>query len=302
MKTLTNKHGFSEMMVDGLTGPTRNTIGKSDYSATSLINPPRMVQLTKRHEDEVESDIKDTWSMWLGSTIHYAIEKNLKRKPEKYFVEQKITRHDLDRRVVSIFDAYDKDTETIYDHKTTTVFIHGGEAKEEWAKQLNINAYFLEEEGVPVRHAKINAIYTDWRAGMAKFKKEGEYPQIPHAEVPVPILSQESRKEYYLKRLQKDIDAEELADADLPLCTAEEMWEKPTSYAVKQKNVYVAKRVLPTQAEAEVWMEQNGKKFKNLYIEKRQGQRVRCESYCNAAPFCNQYQKYLKEKAVDAKS
>lgn len=295
-KELTNKRGFSQMMMDVFQPEPRVRVGGSDYSATSLIDPPRKVQLCKRYEAEIQYDAFDQWSLFLGSAIHKAIEDKLKKKQDKYLVECKITNHDRDRRVVAIFDAYDRETKTIYDHKTTTVFIHGSEAKEEWAKQLNINAYFLEKEGFKVDRAKINAIYVDWRAGIAKFKKAEDYPPLPVAEFEVPLAPQSKREEYYLAMLDKHIAAESLPDDKLPLCTADEMWEKTTTWAVKQRGVYVAKRVLHSEEEANAWLENNKNKFKNLYIEKRPGTRTRCESYCNAAPFCNQYKQYLKEQ------
>lgn len=53
--------------------------------------------------------------------------------------------------------------QTLYDHKTTTTWVHGKEMKDEWVQQLNLNAYFLEKEGYPVDDVAINAIYVDWR-------------------------------------------------------------------------------------------------------------------------------------------
>lgn len=288
---LTNKYGFSELMVQAMSEKPRVRVGASDYSATSLINPPRLVQLKKRHADKITMDYKDSWLMWLGNAVHSRLERGLKLNP-RYLVEEKITRHDLDRRVVCIFDAYDTETKTLYDHKTTTTFIHGGEAKEDWMKQLNINAHFLEMEGYPVERASINAVYVDWRPSIAKFKPADAYPQLPHAEVPCLLLPPEERKKFYLSRLQKHIDAEKLKDDELPACTSEEMWEKPSTYAVKQKNVYIAKRVLGTEAEAIQWMDENKDRFKNLYIEERPAVRTRCEQYCDAAPYCNQYKEW----------
>ena len=294
---LTNKHGFSDMMLEVLTPNPRVACGQSDYSATSLINPPQQVQLTKRNADKIKRDAKDMWAMWLGNAVHYAIEKKLKPNYKTWLVEQKITRHDKDRRVVAIFDAYNRKSNTIYDHKTTTTYIHGGEAKEEWAKQLNINAYFLEAEGHKVDAAKINAIYKDWSEGQLKFKGKDKYPTIPHAEVAVPLLPQKEREKFYLSRLQKHIDAETLKDTELPACTKEEMWESASLYKAKLPGVYTSKRNLPTKEEAEKWIEENQHRFsKKLYIEHTPGTRTRCEKYCDAAPYCQQYQKYLKEK------
>lgn len=295
MGNLTNKHGLSKLMETAMQPEPYVPCGQSDYSATSLINPPQQVQLVKRHKDKIERDVKDSWLLWLGNAVHNAVENGLKSDPD-YLVERKITRQDQGRRVVAKFDAYDVKNKTLYDHKTTTVFIHGGEAKDEWAQQLNINAYFLEEEGHPVDKAVINAIYMDWRPGMAKFKSADDYPQLPNHEVPVYLMPQEKRKEFYDKLLAKHIAAEELPDENLPECTPEEMWEKPASFAVKTKGVYRARRVLSTREEAEQWLEQNKDKYANLYIEERPGVRTRCEQYCDAAPFCHQYQKWLKEK------
>jgi hypothetical protein len=87
-------------------------------------------------------------------------------------------------------------------------------------------------------------------------------------------------------------------DGDLPDCTAEEMWEKKTSYALKKDGNVRAKSVHETQEAAEEALVKalgTAKKNEGFSIEIRQGERTRCKSYCQVSSFCNQYQNYMKE-------
>ena len=79
----------------------------------------------------------------------------------------------------------------------------------------------------------------------------------------------------------------------LPLCTPAEMWEKPTTYAVKKEGAARAKSVHAEKEEAEEALEKAGKGFS---IEVREGDRTRCSSFCPVSEFCDQYKSYLKEK------
>jgi hypothetical protein len=72
------------------------------------------------------------------------------------------------------------------------------------------------------------------------------------------------------------------------------MWEKKTTYAVMKNGGKRAKKVFEIKDEAIAFLAQQ----KDVhYVETREGGRTRCEGFCQAAPFCGQYQKYLKEKA-----
>ena len=75
-------------------------------------------------------------------------------------------------------------------------------------------------------------------------------------------------------------------DDDLPFCTDEERWQRPSKFAVGKKKTKRALRVLDSHEEAEDWMVTTGK---GEYIEERPGQAIRCENYCDVAPFCNQW-------------
>ena len=79
-----------------------------------------------------------------------------------------------------------------------------------------------------------------------------------------------------------------MPDDELPECTAEERWERPIKYAVKKEGRKSALRVLDSLKDAENYMAEK-KLFAKHFVETRQGESVRCESYCAVQPFCNQY-------------
>ena len=71
----------------------------------------------------------------------------------------------------------------------------------------------------------------------------------------------------------------------LPLCSSEEMWAKPDTFAIKEKGKARAKRVLNSEEEAREYIGDN----KNLAIEFRKGERTRCEGYCAVSEYCDQF-------------
>jgi hypothetical protein len=151
-------------------------------------------------------------------------------------------------------------------------------------------------KNVPVGKLQIIAIIRDWSARDAQ-TKEG-YPQSPVATIDIPLWTFEEREAFMTKRITDHGTAlfEMETDGDLPECTAEEMWEKKTSYALKKDGNVRAKSVHETQEEAQEALAKAtaaAKKNESFSIEIRQGERTRCKSYCQVAPFCSQYKNYL---------
>ena len=296
---LTNKARLPQIFQDAIQPDNYDPVGASDYSATTLIDSPRKVQLTKRHKDEIQEDSLDMWAIFRGNAVHHELEASLKNNP-RYIVERKITRFDKPeggdesqyRRVVAKLDAYDKETKCLSDHKTTNTFIHGNEMKPEWINQLNLNAYFLEKDGYPVKDVAINAIYMDWRPQSGRYKDDN-YPSIPFCEFRVPAWPMLQREKFYKERLRVHVDAESLSDDLLPLCTPDECLERPSKFAVYKVGAAKATRLLDTREEAEAFMRQ--KRLGSDYgIEFRPGERTRCEKYCPVNKFCNQYNEWKK--------
>jgi hypothetical protein len=77
---------------------------------------------------------------------------------------------------------------------------------------------------------------------------------------------------------------QEAADDDIPPCSPDERWAKPTKYAVMKTGNKRAVRVMDTQEEAEKLAADLGK---NHYMEIRPGESTRCMDYCSCCEFCN---------------
>ena len=82
---------------------------------------------------------------------------------------------------------------------------------------------------------------------------------------------------------------------ELQECTPEDMWEKPTTYALKKTGGVRAKKVYSILTEAEAGLAEAGKGYE---IETREGERTRCQKYCQVSQFCTQYQKYLDVNTI----
>ena len=270
-----------------------------EYSATRQCKSPRQLQLERRHSGEhPDSSLKDIWYTFAGHAMHDFLENRLKNNP-RYLVEKRIIRFDKPlggkeedyRRVGAKFDAYDKETKTLSDHKTTTTYVYGKEMKEEWINQLMINAYFLEKEGYPVDKVAINAIYMDWRDSKLKYAKEGEYPPAPCTTFEMPCWSMEDREYLYKSLLKAHIEAENIPDDQLPYCPKEYCWESGECFAVYRVGASKAIKLCATEEEAKNYI-----KYRNLTgdirIEHRPPVRRRCSDYCTVACHCNQYKEW----------
>ncbi len=286
-------------MMDAVMKPHEDLLGRPfQYSATVLCQSPRQTQLLNRHGDKVEETFLGNWYAFFGTAVHDHIERQLANNP-RYICEKRIVKflkpdgyeEDKFRSIGAKFDCYDAETKTLYDHKTTTTYIHGKEMKPEWIIQLNVNAYFLELEGYPVEDLCINAIYVDWRDARVKYDNTDSYPRTPTAEFRVKAWPMKEREAFIKMVLKEHIDAEDVADNDLPACSDEYCWAKPAKYAVYKPGAGKATKLCDTRAEAEVYI--NDRKLYGYEIEERRASRLRCERYCSINKFCNQYQAYL---------
>jgi hypothetical protein len=265
------------------------------YSTTVLIKSPREVQLERRFADELAKEPFspiDNWYSFVGDAFHSYVERGLRDDP-RYIVEQRLLRTDLNRTVGSRFDCYDKETKTLSDHKTTTTYIFGKEMKEEWIKQLMINAFFLEEEGYPVDWVSINAVYVDWRDSKLALAKDGGYPPSPSTEFRCRVWPLEERRQLYLDLLQAHIEQESTPTENLPECHKDYCWERPAKFAVYKEGADKAIRVLDTLKDAHKYITWKG--IANAKIQHRPPSRQKCEKYCRAAKFCDQYQNWLRK-------
>jgi hypothetical protein len=293
MATLTNYSRLPDMMVAALSR-NEHEMGNSNYSITQLIKSPRMLQLSRRHTEEVTRDAVDMWNSFIGTCVHGGIYDKIKDN-EDYIVEKRIEMQVGDKTIGGTPDVVQKSTKTIFDHKTMQTSAFGLEVKPDYEAQLNIYAYMLEQQGIPIDNLFINAIYLDWRLAAAKSAEPGKYPEAPVRLVPVPKWSKESVESYIEGRVAIHSAAELLEDSELPECSAEECWESQQKLAIYRPGGLRALKLCNNYREVDDWLIWKKIPKREINIVDRPRTRRRCEMYCDAAPFCNQYKEWLAQ-------
>jgi hypothetical protein len=287
---LTNKHGIPDTFLNVLKRPTYSK-GRAHLSATQLLNSPKIVALTKKFEDELEQDVSDmVWSLF-GTAIHGVLEHG---KDDNHIVEERLHATIDGWRISGAIDLQiitGPETVSVRDYKTTSSWAVMNE-KIEWEQQLNIYAWLVESvKGKIVDSVGIVAIIRDWSRREAA--KNPDYPQAPVKEIPITLWPYQKREDFISERISKHSECEfhMETDEELPPCTPEEMWEKPTTWALKKKGGVRAIKVYETQEEAEAALDP-----KVHEIEVRLGSRTRCESFCPVNTYCQQWRDYQESK------
>ena len=288
---LTNKFNIPQTFMNVLDRPTYST-GKAHLSVTQLLNSPKIVALTKKFEEEIEQDASDmVWSIF-GSAVHNVLEHG---KDENHIVEQRIHKEYEGWNISGAIDLQVVNPKGIdvKDYKTTTVWAVMNE-KFEWEVQLNIYAGLVEDvKRIPVTSVGIVAIIRDWNRREST-TREG-YPEAPIKELPIRLWSKEERDAFIANRIALHSACEFAieTDGELPDCTSEEMWEKPTVWAVRKIGNKRAHSLYETEELATAALADLGD---NYEIEVRKGERTRCENFCPVNTWCTQYKTYVKEQ------
>jgi hypothetical protein len=288
---ITNKYGIPQTFMNVLERPTY-TKGKANISATQLLNSPKIVALTRKFDDQIEQDASEmVWSIF-GSAVHNILEHG---KDDNHLVEERIHAEFDGWHISGAVDLQilNPNGVDVRDYKTTSVWAAMNE-KPEWEDQLNVYAWLVEKvKRIPVTSLGIVAILRDWKERESK-QKEG-YPESPIKELPIRLWSMEERTAYIQSRiaLHSSCDFSLETDGDLPDCTPAEMWEKPTTWAIKKKGGVRAFKVYETEEHA---LEAIVNMDKMYEIEVRKGERTRCENYCPVSQYCQQYRDYLSTK------
>jgi hypothetical protein len=293
---VTNNFSLPETIVNVLARPQYSK-GKANLSVTELMSSPRIVQLKRKHWEELTEDASDmVWSLF-GTAIHNILEHG---KDEHHIVEERVFIQ-VDGFTISgaidLQEVYEDGT-VLSDYKTTSAYSVVNQ-KIDWEYQLNCYAYLLHKaKGVTIKKLQIVAIVRDW--ARRDTVREG-YPKAPIVVIDIPLWPVE-RQEAYIKQrihLQESAFFDIEVGSDIAECTPEEMWEKPEYFAVKKDGGVRAKSVHEKQEDAERALAQaneKAKKGETFLIEHRPGARTRCEGFCQVAAFCSQHKKYLSTK------
>jgi hypothetical protein len=298
-----------KLFVDAMEMWQRRHKSYGDYGVTTLLKPPRMVQLERRYGDRVIRPLEGLVSAFMGHGVHSAFEENLRLKSilePRYDVERTVVDKIEDRLISGRYDIL-WDNKDLYDIKTTKVWkVVFDPHFEEWHQQLNLYAYLLKRRGLEIASINIIAVFMDWSAQRAMRERlagNGGYPPDPVMEYTLELWPYEKSEHFIIERINAMKDAENLDDASLPLCTSEERWMRTetggeAAYALMLKpDARRATKICQTLDEAVATAKiTKGIVAGQSYIEVRYPVAKRCESFCAINEYCNQYEKYMASK------
>lgn len=262
-------------------------------SVTGLLRPPRITLLHKKHAPDIVSDVSEHIYSLMGRAIHKVLEDG---GDEEHLTEERLFTT-IRGWVISGQIDLQKISPThvrITDYKNTSAYAVMHE-KPEWTEQANTYAHLIREcKGWNVDALSICAIVRDW--SRHKVSQDADYPAAPVVMIPLPLWPADAARKFVEERVR--VHQHAIASWDMgeepPLCSDEERWMRKPSWAVKKTGGKRPWRVLDNPKEAEELVEKMGTDY---VIEHRKGEPVRCtNNYCQVAPWCSQYAKWLEEK------
>lgn len=259
------------------------------YSVTTLLKPVREIMLLRRHNDEIECDVSDMiWAIF-GTAVHSVLENSTEGKHllKEKSLEVKIGDYTLSGRS----DLYNVHSFTVIDYKVTSVWKYILKEFDDYKKQGAMYVYMLQKLGYKAKKAEFILVLKDWQKSKAKFDKN--YPQLPVQKVQFTFTDKdmEEIEKFIFDKFEQIKETEQLEDAKLPLCSAEDRWNSGDKFAVMKNGRKTALRVLDSKKEAEQYKSNNG----GDYIETRKGEDRKCQDYCQCCEFCEHYKKCVKD-------
>ena len=260
----------------------------SDFTSSELPVPYQIRALRNRYSDQIMEDATELIFPLLGNNTHHIIERvELKNALQEERFKTTINGFTLSGQI----DLYEYPV--LWDFKVTTRFVLIDGAKPDWIAQSNVNAWLMKTYKFNVEQLKICAIFRDWSKIQAM--RDKDYPQRQVAILPMPLWKESDTYEWINERITWHNECAKLSDDELPECTPEERWEKPTTYAVKKGKNKRAVRVLSSMEHAEKYIIENELGMPLHWIATRTGESTRCEYYCNVKDFCQQYKRMKGE-------
>lgn len=213
---ITNRFNYPETIIKAIENDPYDK-GDSEFSATGLLQPPRLRVLTERHKDEIVEDADDGIFRLLGQLGHSLVERagsGLNNLIEKRFFGVV-----LDTKISAQIDSLSLESDgTLIDWKFTTIygFKDGVAPKREWVAQMNIQKYLIPDT-YKIKQMRIWGILRDWRP--AEFKKSKGYPNKLGFH-DIAIYPRDATERF----IEKRILMHRAAEKELPFCDEEDTW------------------------------------------------------------------------------
>ena len=300
---ITNKNKLPQALVNAVANDSYSK-GNADRSVTGLLSPPRQSALAGLHEADLSEDVSDRiWSLY-GTIAHGILERAGEKSLSEITEERLFTEvggWTISGQTASLTVTDDQESWIISDYKFVTSYrfqrdkmLHGDvKVPDDYEKQLNLYAYLLESNGFPVAGLKIVALYRDW--SKLEAKRNSNYPPEAVETHSVPLWSQDKAKAFIEDRVRLHQEAEN----ELPECSDDDRWSRPTKYALMPSATSKrARKLFFGHREAAEWAVENKMKT-GWVIEKRLGEDIRCENYCLVSDFCEQFKTNQAEAKIE---
>tara|TARA_R110000744_G_scaffold54142_3_gene115120 strand:+ start:1069 stop:1968 length:900 start_codon:yes stop_codon:yes gene_type:complete len=294
---LTNEKNLPDVFLRAIKKNERPLGGEDTISVTTLIAQPQAVQLRREHFDKIEEDASKMLFSLDGTLMHLLLERASDIDSDDV-LEETLSSNEFKLRLVGTPDLISEGV--LYDYKNTSVFhikglLQDKDIKDEWLWQTNIYRYLFGCE--KIKGIRIIAIARDWRQREYDRMKGDGYPEKVTT-FDIPVLPEKEVKTEIERRIE--LHYNERNGIDHYECTDEERWATPTIYAVKKAGAKRALKLYENLKDAQVHYKAladkaDGKKAEAYLIEERPPKYTRCESYCSASPYCNQW-KATQEK------
>ena len=290
---ITNKHNVPDTLYKLA---HRNDYSKgADYSVTEIISAPRIQRLRQKHFKHMETDVSDMLWQMLGTALHNVAEKS---EVENHINEQRLI-HEIDGVTLSgaiDVQVLENDGVSIIDYKFCSAW-SVMDIKPEWEAQLNIYGWLVNQvKGLNINKLQVCAMIRDWSRTKLLDKFSDSYPKAPIHMLDIPVWSLDKTEQYIRARVKSHKTSKFNSDLgdELPLCTDEERWKRPTRFAVMKDGGKRAIKLFDVKQDADKMVVDKIKTGGKFYVEKRTGEAVRCTgNYCGVAEWCSQYHKEI---------
>lgn len=183
--------------------------GLADFSITTLVSPPQVSFLLKKHDSEVEIDVNDRMAAFFGQMAHQVLEKY----PTTGIKEERFYMVIDGSRISGKIDLYENGL--ITDFKTATIYKFRTGVPLEYEAQLNCYASLLRANGIDVKALECAPLYKDWAKTKVGTKS---MPDSQSQRVAVELWEPSRAMAYLTERVA-------LHKASTPIdCKPEELW------------------------------------------------------------------------------
>ena len=288
--------------------------GDSDFTVTELIRPAWQAALQRKHHEEIKELADERiWSLF-GSAIHSFIEKSAQENDttEKRLFIKRMGYKISGQMDHMEFHQYDHHWErNLYDWKVTSAYAGMSDqpAKPEWSQQLNLLKLLYDNQDYVninlhyITNMYVIAFFRDWSE--KKYLQDmATYPKHPYAQFQITPWTSGGAEDFLIERIRINLNADLQANGQKVitlLCSPEERWHKPDTWAAKSPGAKRAQKVFYSEKEAKDWVNAKPLGKKTYDIEHRPGEDTRCMKYCNVNQFCPHFKQLVKDQIKQTK-